>query len=842
MYPLNAQCDLPVGWDPTTFVYNVSASSSSMPATLTAEDVEIQTPFDIDQNATWSNCKVGVTDGDAITVKSGNTLVIQNGTLVTTKADAWSGIVVENGATLVFAGYSIICRAETAITVNITSSGDVTVSNSDFIQNYRGMLISAYTAGVHPASIQGARFFGGYPTALPSGLPTTYGSIGLEVVGVNDGGSPTTLGLVVGNPGANWNLFQDLDRGIVATNSTLWVRHTEFKNIFDVNPPLTGIGILGAVQGTSTPDMLIGTSVANLNVFGDCQTGIRLTGFNEVTITDNVLSLVTGDFHSGIEVFDTQGELIIRENDLSDFDESGIYLEDNGLSSLLVKDNEVSSTAVGCTITAIELVEPMATGSVSFAVRDNIIDDVQMGIRATNTEDIEISGNTITFTQPFGCSGDLAFGIRVEGAINGLIEENTADGLCSACNNPEIIGIAARNSLGVLFRADTVLHCGFGFLVADDCEEGNAVCNVVINCNKGFGFQSVATGEEFGPVENVSSMGDPSDNAWFPASTANRTYTFAITFGPPFVWWYRGAGSTPAAGTEHDASIDNTSAMMGDEIAPQPVLNANIDLCGQVMCSSGDSERAIAHSVIPTSILNKLREDSTLNTVSNSSYSYLQVAKLRGQDETVVTHLLSLTIIAALDAIEKLVQLNELENASIGLSTISPINTQEDLQKGVLSLLIAGKQVQMETFTAAEPRVLSYLSNDQISDLESIASLDATGYGIAVLMAKAILGINDWSVEGFLEKAFSQDGLVSDELKIYPNPSKGLVYFEAIEPIALIQVFDAHGQLQIVRSVTSEMGIHHLDLSNLQSGIYLINATASISSKVFSATLVIAPN
>jgi len=393
-------------------VYDVSASTSRMLATLTAEDVEVQTPFDVDQNATWSNCQVGVSDGDAITVKNGNTLVIQNGTLVTTKAEAWAGVIVENGAQLVFAGSSIICRSETAITVNITSSGDVTVSNSDFIQNYRGMLVTAYNAGVHPASIVGARFFGGYPTALPSGLPSTYGSIGIEVVGVSDGGSPTTLGLIVGNPAANWNVFQDLDRGIIATNSTLWVRRSEFKNIFNVNPPLTGIGILGAVQGTSTPDMLIGTSSSGLNIFGDCQTGIRLTGFDRVTISDNVMILATGDFHSGIEVFDTQSELIVRDIRLTQFDQSGIYLEDNGLSTLNVKDNELSSTVAGCTITGIELVEPTATGSVSYAVRDNIIDDVQIGIRATNTEDIEISRNAITFTQPSGCSGDLAFGIR----------------------------------------------------------------------------------------------------------------------------------------------------------------------------------------------------------------------------------------------------------------------------------------------------------------------------------------------------------------------------------------------------------------------------------------------
>jgi|GEM_PF-5582091 len=813
-----------------------------MLATLTAEDVEVQTPFDVDQNATWSNCQVGVSDGDAITVKNGNTLVIQNGTLVTTKAEAWAGVIVENGAQLVFAGSSIICRSETAITVNITSSGDVTVSNSDFIQNYRGMLVTAYNAGVHPASIVGARFFGGYPTALPSGLPSTYGSIGIEVVGVSDGGSPTTLGLIVGNPAANWNVFQDLDRGIIATNSTLWVRRSEFKNIFNVNPPLTGIGILGAVQGTSTPDMLIGTSSSGLNIFGDCQTGIRLTGFDKVTISDNVMILATGDFHSGIEVFDTQSELIVRDNRLTQFDQSGIYLEDNGLSTLNVKDNELSSTVAGCTITGIELVEPTSTGSVSYAVRDNIIDDVQIGIRATNTEDIEISRNAITFTQPSGCSGDLAFGIRVEGATNGWINLNTVSGLCSSCTNAEIIGIAARNSPGVLFTENEVELSGYGFLVADDCLEGNAVCNTVTNCNRGFGFQSVATGEEFGPVEYVSSPGDPSDNAWFPASTANRTHTFAGTNGSLMDWYYRGAGSTPAAGTEHDASIDNTSGGISVVITPTAVLNATIDLCGQTMRSSGSSEPQFAHAAIPASIFAVLQADSTSNTVSDQSYTFLQTAKLRGLSNSTAAYLLAQTNIDALDSVEQLICSNEWTAASTLLSSLSPTNEQEELQMEVLAILMAGKQGQEENFTASLPRVVSYLDSEQVAELEAVADLDATGRRVPVLMAEAILGRNNWSVEAFEERLSNQGSISCNKLTVFPNPTAASFYLETSESIELLQVFDAFGHLKHQQNMQGSEGMLHVNLLDAEPGLYLVKARVASTGKVLSAVLVLVAN
>ncbi len=839
MNTLNAQCDLPGGWDPTTFVYDVSASFSTMPATLTAEDVEIQTPFDVDQDATWSNCQVGVTGGDAITITSGNTLTITSGTLVTTKAELWDGIVVENGAELVVNGSSIICRALTAITVNITASGDVIIDGAFFYENYRSMLFNVYTAGLHPATVVASTFDGGFPTALPSGAPTTYGSIGIEVIGVNDGATPISQGLAIGNPSSGANLFTNLDRGIVSSNSTMLIRNSDFEDIFDVNPPLNGIAILGICSpNVTTADMLIGASSSGANTFTDCQTGIQLTGFDYVKVGDNVFNQVSGDFKRGIGIFDGITTVIVESNTLTDFDQKGIYLEDNAPTTMNVRDNTLSSTVTGCTITAIELVEPTATGSVTFAIRDNIIDDVQMGIRATNTEDIEISRNIITFTQPSGCTGDLAFGIRVEGATNGWINLNTISGLCSSCTNAEIIGIAARNSPGVLFTTNEVELSGYGILVADDCLEGNAVCNTITNCNKGFGFQSVAIGEEFGPVEYVSSPGDPSDNAWFPASTANRTHAFSGTDGDDIDWYYRGLTSTPAPGTEHDASINNTTT--STIISPIAIVST-IDLCGQTMRSAGSSESQFAHASIPASILTTLQQDSAANSVSNQSYTFLQTAKLRELSNPIVSHLLAQTNIDALDAVEQFIRAKDWVGATNLLASLSAINDEEQGHMDVLAILLDGKQNQATAFNGSAPRVISYIESSQIAELEAIANLDASGRRVPVLMAQAILGHNSWSVDAFEERLSFQHTSSGEKLDIYPNPTSGVFTVQAPESIESLEVYDSFGQLVHHVSNQGTGNTQQVMLSIAEPGIYQVKARLASGSSL-SSTLVLVAN
>jgi len=383
---------------------------------------------------------------------------------------------------------------------------------------------------------------------------------------------------------------------------------------------------------------------------------------------------------------------------------------------------------------------------------------------------------------------------------------------------------------------------GYGFLVADDCLEGNAVCNTVTNCNRGFGFQSVATGEEFGPVEYVSSPGDPSDNAWFPASTANRTHTFAGTNGSLVDWYYRGAGSTPAAGTEHDASIDNTSGGISVVITPTAVLNATIDLCGQTMRSSGSSEPQFAHAAIPASIFAVLQADSTSNTVSDQSYTFLQTAKLRGLSNSTAAYLLAQTNIDALDSVEQLICSNEWTAASTLLSSLSPTNEQEELQMEVLAILLAGKLSQEESFTATLRRVVSYLDTEQVAALEAIADLDATGRRVPVLMAEAILGRNNWSVEAFEERQSNQGSISSNKLHVFPNPTAASFYLETSESIELLQVFDAFGQLKHQQNMQGSEGMLHVNLLDAEPGLYLVKARVASTGKVLSAVLVLVAN
>jgi hypothetical protein len=90
--------------------------------------------------------------------------------------------------------------------------------------------------------------------------------------------------------------------------------------------------------------------------------------------------------------------------------------------------------------------------------------------------------------------------------------------------------------------------------------------------------------------------------------------------------------------------------------------------------------------------------------------------------------------------------------------------------------------------------------------------------------------VADLDTTGIYQK-FAGTADVQSKLKVYPNPSKGVVYIEADVPINQIKVFDMRGQM--VHSISNiETSFYTLELTKLAPGMYLIETNEGFTKRL----------
>ena len=843
---LSAQCTLPGAFDCTGFTYQNSATDSGLDGPmvddlpLDGEDICITNTFEIDADIEWRECNIKISQGYII-VKSGYTLTITESSLVTTgsSVDGWNGILVEQGGNLIIEDASTVCRAITAVQIETPASSSNVFRFEDvsFIDNYRGIFVEEWTGGQHPAEIHGVTFKG--VNALPTGSPTTYSSIGIQAEDVGDAGSPTTLGLLVGDPSELENTFENLDIGVDVVNSTVLVQNSTFIDIDKVNSALNlGIAVRGVIDDASTTnDLYVGTSSTRACTFEDCRNGVQADGYDKVKISDNEFGRNDDVFSRAILVQNTLNDVVIADNSIDDFKDYGIRALDNEDAELSIRDNIISSAAISasCDVTGIKVHESSGTGAVTFEIKDNVIDGVQIGIELANTETIQVEGNDIDISQQ-SCSSTNVFGITAWACDDATIQSNRVGSDCSGtpCTDEEFFGIFSLGSVGILFRANKAFDLGWGIAVKDDNGDGNAVCNAMRNCKYGFGFNSVAAGE-FGPVEYVDDPGEPSDNRWYAESTANRTRCENASDCDDIYWYYRDGSSTPPGGamSKFDAGIGN-SATSGGTIMLFPVTSTNDTSCNGAWAWKMPNWGSDLHSHTNIDERMKYLLDSTANaspaSMSNVVYSYLELAHLRMQDELLVTDLLPYTNILELDSAETFLQAEELSKAEAVLMDIDPINDREALKLAVLWAIQQAKENRSASgFYSGSPLPIGlepFLDTMSYGIVDSIALLEPGPRGDAVIMARTIL--DRLKVEW--PSGTNRIGETSSSLmELYPNPARDEVYIRVQDeaPLESVSVIDLTGRLLISERIEDCRGPCGISVDVLVSGVYIITIRQS---------------
>lgn len=87
-------------------------------------------------------------------------------------------------------------------------------------------------------------------------------------------------------------------------------------------------------------------------------------------------------------------------------------------------------------------------------------------------------------------------------------------------------------------------------------------------------------------------------------------------------------------------------------------------------------------------------------------------------------------------------------------------------------------------------------------------------------------------VNGQVITGFEEQEPHEDKLKIYPNPSTNLLYIEASIDLRTVEILNLKGNKQRVKMLSDDPSMIVLDISELPSGIYLINIMGEKNRKV----------
>lgn len=399
----------------------------------------------IDQSWTLSGAEVLMNPGAKLEVASGNELFIRGSHVHGGCGEMWEGIVVNENATLRSGNESLIEDAMTAVSADEGSVLDI--KNTTFNRN----LVGIASEGSFTLEPFHSNTFN-CTVSLKPPLASQYSRAGIEV---SDGSL-----LNIGVEGEAPNTFLNLSNGILANNTSLNVRNTEFIDIHqqDVdNYPFIGYGIRSV-----TPALFGGSGVTLTQVgfnpidgigavsFQDCTTGIFARGV-ATTITDNNMTGMT----EGIITKSASQKVVIRNN-VIDCGQTGIQVSmpdpNNNNMSILLNTVTIDGEGDGILVNGFGV---LVDDPKPIYVRDNTVNvnsaglDMTNAIRVNSIAGVHVLDNIIQASS----ASEYATGIKLEGANLGKLESNTVTGL-----NPtgKVQGIWAYASPNHLWECNSV--------------------------------------------------------------------------------------------------------------------------------------------------------------------------------------------------------------------------------------------------------------------------------------------------------------------------------------------------------------------------------------------------
>jgi hypothetical protein len=826
-------------------------------------------------NTTVSTASVSF--GGTITVNSGVTL-----TLLNTRAqmDPNTKFVINGtGSMIVTNSYLYGCNAMwngmyplSASTVSITNSrvedaqrvvidslggANVILTNNYINKNYMGVVFKATKTSTSVVTIKN-NLFTCSSIAAPIGtafvpttpnltnaptlgtnasvylLPpynTTKSYCGLSFMSASKTGAVNTLITIGGNVGDE-NIFDKMQFGVYSFISRTAFQNNVFQNIKASIAPSGGInaGIvaLGPIFSGSAGYMTVGGVNSGFkNTFTNNDYGVYNVSQSILSITYNRFETqgtgitVTGN-NNNSSVITSQNKFI---NNLI-----GINYDQNTLIDATISENWFDNPIAqgsGATNFAIRTTEVVtattATNSPKYVVINNYMNGYYNGTYAAHTLQSSIRDNEVHMIQSAG--GDFQFGIHSVSSNNNDIYNNLVDmpslntgawwqaGIFTDQATVPIIHCNSINNLYVAIGANSFNNTAPGYGIF-----GNTMQNAV------HGFHLDASGNIGDQFYAVGTASYSADNSWI--SCTNETYvnTGSNSLGAKFftrasspyniVNPFNVNPSTPLLG------FNTTGYTQACYLATAtPTLNLRV--------SGANAQAKLMQRAddIATGNLNFGANDANLKHIARKQlYNQIAVQQIdpavTAGINTFVTNYRTLPL-GQFFMVDSLINASDSIKLNQAYTLNSSINATNDVDM---------TQQQFNNLYIAYLQNKRKVSNNNITTLETMASLCPSAYGQAVHQARNLLfNITHKQYRHKCEKSDDNDNhrmasapypLERAGVRIYPNPSAGNITIETADDLSYnLTVYNVLGEKLIDVTVANKQSIN---LNSLPSATYIV--------------------
>lgn len=761
-----------------------------------------------------------------IKVNNGGVLTINGESVLCAGGDMWKRIFVKSGGTVIIDNAIIADALKGIYAQNGSAESVIQVSDAVFCNNEIGIHMDAISTSTLSSFVEGTEFYAPSLKAPKTGQVGDYGILIEDVY-------PTDY-FVIGDGGilgTNKNIFTELNIAIRLFNSKVKVQNNEiFKSagtIATMPDVYTQVGICatGDAENGSEAELWVGDAVLGSglnNSIVNCGTAVLSVNRIKTYILSNEIA---GTFDSGLGEFtmkrgidlqDNLKDIEINSNRITNFNNFGIVIEDQGTINTLITNNEINTTGFSNPLAPVGILvnEVITSSTHDLTISQNLISSVKSGVIVQRIEAPLIDENEIYFTLPSPASG-FGYGIRLENCNAAEIYTNSVTGSCSSGCGTKVRPVFMESCEDFIAEGNAVFDGSLGFYIYQPSIGGNLICNEIHDCNIGIGLEDLGT-DGIGPI---GSSGLASDNSWYPASTANRVYCFGSgtgTDGASLVgdWFYRSSPSEfdiPSSLTDDDGGLSTDFDPSPTSYSSDPCYS--IYRLGAATVESALEELTWLYAdmitgfaEIPTAMPNQYHRYFNF---WKDVHSMDGLADILSDDVAEVYYTIETSNIPVFLTIKDSISNRSFDWALEENNSIITSNTIEEYWQQTNAIYLNNLDSN-GTFQ---------LNDEVYSELFNIANLPGGEYGEGVYNARGMLDLTldpDFEIEAIEERL-----AVNNSAFIYPNPTNGRINLVniPIEACKAVFIYNVVGNLEFSTQCNDHT---ELDVSSLTDGLYFL--------------------
>jgi hypothetical protein len=795
--------------------------------------------FFIDQNITLTGDLS--LQGCAIVIESSTgafnpfSITIPNGITMTVTEDGngnyssffacekmWTGIIVEEGGTLVIGPGSQVSDAVDAVSCNANGNPVNAIQlrgdNSKpiiFDQNYTSIRLRN---GSFPYSSSG-NFISRSNFTCVTGYLQREPYIG--IIPQNHILLDNVTDLKIGEtPSLIRNFFSNAVFGIYSFDSDFEAVKNRFENMKNGQYHCwgCGAGIYMENSGNASNYVTIGPVYNDRNFFENVNYGIVHIGKITTSILYNEFLNVN---NTGIAVrWNKDNAMTINHNTFKNVN-TGLFLANLSKCPVNIVDNDFDNTGYIPPLfssfynTAITIQNPLYVKQGLIDINDNDVINNRIGIHARNVNGISIgantsggSGNEITFNQTE--YNDFHHGIWLENCNAAKIQENSITKTTGTlpASGYSIEGITLNECVRGLVNMNEINELNTPAHVISACTGTEFHCNDFDNTNyTGEGIKlnaSVLPDQGYDDPANVSDQ--TWDNKWYGYSGNNYGVTGVVN--QPFTWYYN--PSLPEYFPNPQPGL----------ILSQQLLPTSSDPCAVQAVHNNDERDSkfgyiVGDSAAYTDLITEFgyKEKQNLFSELNQDSSLLAIGTPNDGAFQQFFNEVSGSNIGLFEQIDSLLITGDIVNATTLNTFLSDSNIFEYNRKVVNEILIS-KVLQDSLLSYADSLIL-----------ENIAYQNAVTGGSSVFSARSILGLEIHDLPIQLRKFNYEPPVNTAELTesfIYPNPANEFVNiaFPDVNSVRTIVIRD--GVSRVLYSEVIKLPKSTINTSIFAPGLYSV--------------------